>query len=98
MIHEVMALDHGGPDLGFIEYASALKLWIYCALISSLLLPLRSGSLLLDTAAGLGGALLAAVGVGIVESCIARLRLLRVPQLIGFAGACAAFALILLRR
>jgi formate hydrogenlyase subunit 4 len=98
MIHEVMALDHGGPDLGFIEYASALKLWIYCALISSLLLPLRTGSFFLDGAMGLAALLLAGVVLGVVESSIARLRLLRVPQLIGFAGACAAFALILLRR
>src|SRR6266567_2448749 len=27
MIHEVMVLDHTGPDLAFIQYAAALKLW-----------------------------------------------------------------------
>ena len=26
MIHEVMVLDHSGPDLGYIHYAAALKL------------------------------------------------------------------------
>ncbi len=31
MIHEVMVLDHGGPDLGFIQYAQTLKLWIFSA-------------------------------------------------------------------
>ncbi len=29
MIHEVMVLDHSGPDLAFIQYAAALKLWIF---------------------------------------------------------------------
>ena len=28
MIHEVMVLDHGGPDLAFILYGAALKLWV----------------------------------------------------------------------
>ena len=28
MIHEVMVLDHGGPDLAMIEYGAMLKLWV----------------------------------------------------------------------
>src|SRR5947208_16270870 len=28
MIHEVMVLDHSGPELGIIQYAAALKLWV----------------------------------------------------------------------
>ena len=28
MIHEVMVLDHGGPDLAMIQYGACLKLWI----------------------------------------------------------------------
>ena len=28
MIHEVMVLDHGGPDFAFILYGAALKLWV----------------------------------------------------------------------
>ncbi len=33
MIHEVMVLDHGGPDLAFILYGAALKLWVLGALL-----------------------------------------------------------------
>ena len=33
MIHEVMVLDHGGPDLAFIQYGAALKLWVLGALL-----------------------------------------------------------------
>ncbi len=95
MIHEVMVLDHGGPDLGFIQYAQTLKLWIFSAVTTSLLLPAASGSVLLDALWGLAGILLAAVAVGVTESIMARLRLTRVPPLLAAAGAFAALALVL---
>ena len=28
MIHEVMVLDHSGPDLAMIQYGAMLKLWV----------------------------------------------------------------------
>ena len=43
----------------------------------------------------LGGMFLLAVTVGIVESAMARLRLLRVPQLLVAAGALSVFAFML---
>src|SRR6516162_7657083 len=42
MIHEVMVLDHSGPDLGYIHYAAALKFWIIGSLPVGLLVPVRS--------------------------------------------------------
>ena len=39
-----------------------------------------------------------AVGVGVVESTMARLRLVRIPQLLVAASALALFAVILLLR
>ena len=39
MIHEVMVLDHGGPDLAFILYGSAMKLFVIGALLVHVLLP-----------------------------------------------------------
>jgi len=36
MIHEVMVLDHTGPDLGLIQYGAALKLWIIGLLLVGL--------------------------------------------------------------
>jgi len=98
MIHEVMVLDHGGPDLAFILYAAALKLWVFSALLVGLVLPLRTGHAWLDVASALGGIFAVAVAVGVVESSMARLRLLRVPQLLVGAGALVALALILTLR
>ena len=86
MIHEVMILDHGGVDLGFIEYASSLKMWILGSLIVGLAVPVRSGMLVVDLLAIFAGMIGLAVLVGIIESTMARFRMVLVPQLL--VGAC----------
>jgi formate hydrogenlyase subunit 4 len=95
MIHEVMVLDHSGPDFAMIFYGAALKLWIMSALLAGVLVPVRTGRPLLDAAAAIGGIFVVAVVIGIIESSMARLRLLRVPQLLTGAGAFAVLALLL---
>jgi len=95
MIHEVMVLDHSGPDFAMILYGSAIKLWIFCALLAGILVPVRTGNFPADAAATLAGMFLIAVGIGIVESSIARLRLMRIPQLLSGAGVLAVLAIVL---
>lgn len=91
MIHEVMILDNSGPDLGLLEYASALKLWLLSALLSQLLMPINTHVPGLNYALVVLGIFGIAIAIGIVESTIARLRLPRIPQ--ALAGACAFGAL-----
>jgi formate hydrogenlyase subunit 4 len=98
MIHEVMVLDHSGPDLALILYASALKLAVFSALIVAIFAPRATLNPLLALALLLGGLILVSVAVGIVESVTARVRLNRVPQLLVGSGALALFAIILLLR
>ena len=98
MIHEVMVLDHSGPDFAFILYSSALKLWVLGLVIIGMvfrLLPVLSGYFQFIAVFGL---LLLAVVVGIIESTMARLRLVRIPQLLVAAGSLSAFAFILVLR
>jgi len=95
MIHEVMVLDHGGPDFAFIMYAAALKLWVLGTLSVDMLLPARSGVVLVDAVVALAGMFGLAALVGIVESTMARLRLNRVPQLLVGATMISALALVL---
>jgi formate hydrogenlyase subunit 4 len=97
MIHEVMILDCGGPDLGVILYTAALKFWLFASLIVGLILP-RQDSFLIDLALHAGGVLLIGVVVGLVESTIARLRLVRIPQLLMGAIILSAIALTLAQR
>jgi formate hydrogenlyase subunit 4 len=95
MIHEVMVLDHSGPDLAFIQYAVALKLWLLGTLLVGIVVPLRSGNPLFDAAAMLLGMAAFALTVGMIESAMARYRLIQVPQFIVGAATLSAVAFIL---
>jgi formate hydrogenlyase subunit 4 len=95
MIHEVMVLDHGGPDLGFILYSAALKMWLLGQVLVGITVPVHTGNIWLDTSAAMGAMLMLAVLVGIIESSMARLRLLHVPQLLIGATTLSVLALVL---
>lgn len=95
MIHEVMVLDHSGPDFAAINYGSAIKLLISAAIITPILFPLHNGNLFADFSIWLSGMFIIAVAVGIVESTIARLRLTVVPQFLLGATVLAVTALVL---
>ncbi len=98
MVHEVIVLDHSGPDLAIVLYGSALKLALFGALVVELFVPRAA----LSDGASLGvllvGLLLVALAVGVVESVMARLRLTRVPQLLVGASALSLIGIILLLR
>lgn len=98
MIHEVMVLDHGGPDLAFILYGASIKLFVMVAILAHLLFPMQNNS---PVQAGLVfGSLMAlvAIVIGIVESVMARLRIIRVPRLLLAASILAFFAMIITLR
>jgi formate hydrogenlyase subunit 4 len=94
MVHEVMILDHSGPELAAMQYAAALKMTIYAGLIAALLNPFDP---LAQTALCVLVSLLimvsVAVAVGCVESLTARLRMRLVPVYLMVASAGAALCL-----
>jgi formate hydrogenlyase subunit 4 len=95
MIHEVMVLDHSGPDLALIQYGAALKLWILGTLLIGLA-PLHGINMWLASLSALLGMVLLAVVVGMIESAMARYRLVTVPQFIVGAATLSAVAFVLL--
>jgi formate hydrogenlyase subunit 4 len=98
MIHEVMVLDHSGPDLALIQYGAALKLFLFGALVVRLALGFPFSSPWWSLLAFLGGMALFAVVLGTIESTTARLKLARVPQFLVAASALAVFSLVLIFR
>ncbi|MFB3789253.1 MAG: respiratory chain complex I subunit 1 family protein [bacterium] len=98
MIHEVMVLDVSGPDLALVHYTSGLKLWLFSTLLTGMLLPLVEGHPLLNAGIAYGGLAATAVAVGLIESAMARLRLIRVPQLLAGASALSILAFVLVMR
>lgn len=95
MIHEVMVLDHSGPALGVVLYGAAVKLLLFMALLLGVALPFTVGPWL-DWLAFVTGLLLLAMLIGVLESTMARLRLVHVPKLLVSASLLTAFAVVFL--
>ncbi len=98
MIHEVMVLDHSGPAFGMILYGAALKLMVLGALVVNLAFPWETPWWQLNTLIFLGGLVLLAIFIGVIESVMARLRLVRVPQVLIGTTLISVFALVLVLR
>jgi formate hydrogenlyase subunit 4 len=95
MIHEVMVLDHSGPDLAFIELGASFKLFFYAALMTRLAWPLSLGQPLADALVFFIMLALIYVLVGIIESVMARYRMDKVPQFVLTSFALAFFATVI---
>jgi len=95
MIHEVMVLDHSGPALGVILYGASVKLLVFTALVLGVALPFTANAWT-DWLAFVAGATTTAVLLGVVESTMARLRLLHVPKLLVSGSLLTAFAIVFL--
>jgi formate hydrogenlyase subunit 4 len=96
MIHEVMILDHSGPELAAMQYAAALKMTLYAGLIAALLNPFNPftaplGCILMTLGLMLGVALV----VGCIESLMARLPMRWVPNYLLTASVAAALCLLM---
>jgi len=94
MVHEVMVLDHSGPELAAMQYASALKMVMYAGLIAALVNPfdpLGAPTASVLTSLIVIGAV--ALAVGCVESLVARLRMRLVPRYLMSASLLAALCL-----
>lgn len=98
MIHEVMVLDHSGPAFAIIQYGAALKLFVLGAFFVHLAIPFATGNSYLDWLVFVFSMLLLAIVIGVVESVMARLRLLHIPQLLVAATILAAFSTLLVIR
>ncbi len=95
MIHEVMILDHSGPDLALIELGAFYKLFFYASFIACLLKPAIVPNPELGVAMFSGLLLLVYAAVGIMESITARLKMDLVPKFILTSFALGFFAIIL---
>lgn len=94
MIHEAMVLDHSGPLLATVLHGASVKLLLFAVLLVQAVLPM--GELPPLAAAGelAAGVLTVTVGVGLVESLLARLAFRRVPLILTMAFLLCLFALL----
>ncbi len=92
MIHEVMVLDHSGPEFALIEAGAWLKLLFYSVFIANLICPLGGTAADYPLFAVIVASMY--VLIGVVESITARYKLNMVPKYILISFALAFFALI----
>jgi formate hydrogenlyase subunit 4 len=95
MIHEVMVLDHSGPPLAAILHAASIKLLLFAALLTQAVAPIGSLSRPVAVVVLAGGVLAVTVGVGLVESLLARFAFRRVPLLLTTGFLLCLFALLI---
>ncbi len=100
MVHEAMVLEYAGRNLALLEWAGQIKLMIYGVLIANIFWPWGIAETLDAAALGVGVVAIAAklTGLGILlvvwETVIAKMRLFRVPQFLGFAFLLALLGML----
>jgi formate hydrogenlyase subunit 4 len=94
MVHEVLVLDHSGPPLAVILHGASLKLLLFSLLLAQAVLPIGRLAPLAAGAVLFATVLVVAVGVGLVESLLARFAFRRVPLLLTTAFLLCLFALL----
>jgi len=99
MIHEGMILEASGRRLGYLMFASELKLVVVVGLFSAVFLPAGMARELTPTAlaVGMGAAaiklVIAAVALALLDASLAKLRILALPSLLGVASILGLTAL-----
>ena len=93
MIHEVMVLDHSGPDFALIELGSFFKLFFYSTFVTALVCPVFTGNVYIDQACFYGALIVVYTATGVIESIMARYRMDKVPQFVLTSFALAFFAI-----
>ena len=68
MIHEVMVLDHSGIDLAYILYGKAVKLFLFGALLVSVIFTFKTQNFLIDMFLFIFEIIGLAILIGVVES------------------------------
>ncbi|QJD30677.1 respiratory chain complex I subunit 1 family protein [Methylococcus geothermalis] len=91
MIHEAMILEYSGRHLALIEWAGQVRLMLYGVLIANIFLPWGLAREFTPEALGIGAAAIAAklgvlaVVLALAETSVAKMRLFRVQEFLGFA-------------
>lgn len=90
MIHEGPLLEYAGRDLAYLQWSAAARHWIFLVLAAGLFLP-HWGGFAAQLGWSLAGIAALCVALALTETAQAKLRLLRVPALLG-AGCLLALA------
>jgi formate hydrogenlyase subunit 4 len=100
MIHEAMVLEYSGRYLFLVEWAAAMKLFLFLALLANLFFPwgvasqVDVGSVAVAAVVFAGKLGILAVALAVFETAVAKLRLFRVPELLSGSFALALLSVL----
>ncbi len=100
MIHEAMILEYSGRYLALIEWASFIKLFLFLTLLGNIFFPwgvavtLKPGAVAIGVFALVIKLGVLALGLAVLETALAKLRLFRVPELLSGSFMLALLAVI----
>ena len=97
MIHEVMILDHSGPELAAMQFAAAMKMTLYAGLIAALVNPFNPlTEPVACVLASFGLMLVVGLVVGCIESLTARLPMRWVTHYLSIASVAAIGCMVVI--
>ena len=100
MIHEAMLLEYSGRYLALLEWAAGIKLVVFLSVIANVFAPWGIATSVTPAKVAVGIVVYVvkistlAVVIGVIESMFAKLRLFRVPELLGAAFILSLLALV----
>jgi formate hydrogenlyase subunit 4 len=86
MVHEGPLLEYAGRELAYLQWSAAVRHWIMLALACELLIP-HPGPFAAQLAVLAGGVFILSVALAVCETVQAKMRMLRVPLLLGSGAA-----------
>lgn len=100
MIHEAMLLEYSGRYLALLEWAAGIKLVVFLSVIANVFAPWGIATSVTPASVAIGMIVYVvkvsalALLIGMIESMFAKLRLFRVPELLGAAFILSLLALV----
>jgi formate hydrogenlyase subunit 4 len=86
MVHEGPLLEYAGRELAALQWAASARLWLMMILAAELFAP-SGGTFWLRLATAAGFVLVLCCAIAVIETVLAKMRILRVPLFLGGAGA-----------
>lgn len=93
MIHEGPLLEYAGRELAYLQWAAAARHWVMLVLACDLLIP-HPGSFAVQLAVLGGGLALLCAALAVCETVQAKMRILRVPLLLGSGATLCLLGLV----
>jgi formate hydrogenlyase subunit 4 len=100
MIHEAMLLEYSGRYLALLEWSAGIKLVVFLSVIANVFVPWGIATSVTPASVAIGMIVyvvkvsVLALLIGMIESMFAKLRLFRVPELLGAAFILSLLALV----